>query len=332
MNDTTRWIMIILLLLLIAAAVFMLLRSPGKDKDTADRTDELAGGRDADRDGVPDRQEDRIEPAGATPARGVYDQEADARGGTLPAAERMDEYAHPDAVDDRRPEGTGGATRVEPTPGVVDETAEPYRPEAGAADDRPSERAPERSDDAMADAQPLTDADISDGGREEPLTRADQEEDGSEYPMGQESTTYRATEGRAVVVGDDRAVDGDGPAPADTGTGAPPTADDLVDGRAGSVGSDGAGSDGAGTGAAEATEDHHSYAPVFTEAAYGPGSAEPLEDGTGPAGWDIKANIGSMLFHTPESPSYDAVRAEVWFESEDAARAAGFAHWDRRRR
>ena len=39
-----------------------------------------------------------------------------------------------------------------------------------------------------------------------------------------------------------------------------------------------------------------------------------------------------MLFHTPDSPSYDAVRAEVWFENEDAARAAGFAHWDRRRR
>ncbi|OLT18084.1 hypothetical protein BJF86_11515 [Serinicoccus sp. CNJ-927] len=73
-------------------------------------------------------------------------------------------------------------------------------------------------------------------------------------------------------------------------------------------------------------------APVFAESIYGAGSAEPLEDGSGPAGWAIKGNSGSMLFHTPESPSYDGVRAEVWFESEEAARAAGFAHWDRRQR
>ena len=73
-------------------------------------------------------------------------------------------------------------------------------------------------------------------------------------------------------------------------------------------------------------------APVFAESIYGTGSAEPLEDGTGPAGWEVKGNAGSMLFHTPDSPSYDGVRAEVWFESEEAARAAGFAHWDRRRR
>lgn len=39
-----------------------------------------------------------------------------------------------------------------------------------------------------------------------------------------------------------------------------------------------------------------------------------------------------MLFHTADSPSYDAVRAEVWFDSEESARNAGFAHWDRRRR
>lgn len=71
---------------------------------------------------------------------------------------------------------------------------------------------------------------------------------------------------------------------------------------------------------------------VFAESIYGAGSAEPLEDGSGPAGWEIKGNAGSMLFHTADSPSYDAVRAEVWFENEEAARGAGFAHWDRRRR
>lgn len=71
---------------------------------------------------------------------------------------------------------------------------------------------------------------------------------------------------------------------------------------------------------------------MFAESVYGAGSAQPLEDGSGPAGWEVKGNSGSMLFHTPDSPSYDAVRAEVWFESEEAARQAGFAHWDRRRR
>jgi hypothetical protein len=70
----------------------------------------------------------------------------------------------------------------------------------------------------------------------------------------------------------------------------------------------------------------------FPESVYGPGSAMPAEDGSGPAGWEIKGNAGSMLFHTAESPSYDGVRAEVWFDSEESARAAGFAHWDRRRR
>src|SRR5690606_41616194 len=59
--------------------------------------------------------------------------------------------------------------------------------------------------------------------------------------------------------------------------------------------------------------------------------AEPAEDGSGPAGWQIKGNAGSMLFHNTDSPSYEAVRAEVWFESEEAAKAAGFAHWEDRK-
>ncbi|QFG67549.1 hypothetical protein [Ornithinimicrobium pratense] len=71
---------------------------------------------------------------------------------------------------------------------------------------------------------------------------------------------------------------------------------------------------------------------VFAESVYGVGSVEPAEDGSGPEGWEIKGNTGSMLFHTADSPSYDAMRAEVWFDSEESARSAGFAHWDRRRR
>lgn len=61
---------------------------------------------------------------------------------------------------------------------------------------------------------------------------------------------------------------------------------------------------------------------------FGPGSAEPLEDGSSPgAAWTIKGNTGSMLFHAPDSPYYERTKAEAWFATEDAARAAGFASW-----
>ncbi len=72
--------------------------------------------------------------------------------------------------------------------------------------------------------------------------------------------------------------------------------------------------------------------PLIEDSPYGAGSAIPGDDGQGPDGYEIKGNAGSMLFHTPESPSYEECTPEVFFENEDAARAAGFAHWDRKRR
>ncbi len=72
--------------------------------------------------------------------------------------------------------------------------------------------------------------------------------------------------------------------------------------------------------------------PAVVASPYGPGSVFPNDDGSVPSGYDIKGNAGSMLFHTPESPSYETSVPEVYFNSEDAARAAGFAHWDRKRR
>ena len=60
----------------------------------------------------------------------------------------------------------------------------------------------------------------------------------------------------------------------------------------------------------------------------GPESAAPLDDGTAPEGFRIKGNADTMLFHTEESPYYGRTRAEVWFSSEEAARAAGFVRWD----
>lgn len=61
---------------------------------------------------------------------------------------------------------------------------------------------------------------------------------------------------------------------------------------------------------------------------YGVGSAKAGAGGSGPAGWAIKGNEDSMLYHTADSPAYDATIAEVWFGDEETAVAAGFARWD----
>ena len=57
---------------------------------------------------------------------------------------------------------------------------------------------------------------------------------------------------------------------------------------------------------------------------HGEGSAKPAADGSGPAGWDVKGNASSMLFHAPSSPWYRRTRPEVWFKDAAAAVAAGF--------
>ncbi|MEI2820523.1 MAG: hypothetical protein V9E81_10085 [Marmoricola sp.] len=65
--------------------------------------------------------------------------------------------------------------------------------------------------------------------------------------------------------------------------------------------------------------------------AYGEGSAEPLAGGASPhESFTIKGNADSMLYHTTESPYYGRTIAEVWFNSEDKASAAGFTRWDQR--
>ncbi len=62
---------------------------------------------------------------------------------------------------------------------------------------------------------------------------------------------------------------------------------------------------------------------------YGRGSATAEADGSGPAGWAIKGNADSMLYHTTDSPSYSQTIAEVWFGDEETAKAAGFDRWDK---
>ena len=58
------------------------------------------------------------------------------------------------------------------------------------------------------------------------------------------------------------------------------------------------------------------------------GSAKADVDGSGPAGWTIKGNADSMLYHTTDSQWYGQTIAEVWFADEESARAAGFLRWD----
>ena len=63
-----------------------------------------------------------------------------------------------------------------------------------------------------------------------------------------------------------------------------------------------------------------------TAGEFGPDSAAALEDGSAPAGFEIKGNKTSMKFHAPSSPWYDRTNAEVWFKSAEAAEAAGFVN------
>ena len=57
---------------------------------------------------------------------------------------------------------------------------------------------------------------------------------------------------------------------------------------------------------------------------YGAGSAAPQADGSAPAGFTIKGNASSMLYHAEGTRYYDSTDAEVWFASPADAERAGF--------
>jgi large subunit ribosomal protein L17 len=62
-----------------------------------------------------------------------------------------------------------------------------------------------------------------------------------------------------------------------------------------------------------------------TEEADAPaGSHAPLEDGSMPAGFEIKGNASSKLYHVPDSSHYDRTVAEIWFADAESAEAAGY--------
>ncbi|MBX8687209.1 hypothetical protein GO011_07165 [Mycobacterium sp. 20091114027_K0903767] len=66
---------------------------------------------------------------------------------------------------------------------------------------------------------------------------------------------------------------------------------------------------------------------VVEETPYGAGSIRVSGAGT-PTGYLIKGNEDSMLYHSPESPSYSVTIAEIWFADVESAEKAGFNRWD----
>ena len=58
---------------------------------------------------------------------------------------------------------------------------------------------------------------------------------------------------------------------------------------------------------------------------YGAGSIDANEDGSSPdAEYAIKGNAESRKYHLPDGQWYDQTHAEVYFKTEDDAKAAGF--------
>jgi large subunit ribosomal protein L17 len=83
-------------------------------------------------------------------------------------------------------------------------------------------------------------------------------------------------------------------------------------------------------GIAPATEAEGADTEAFEETTGGvsgpyPGSHALLEDESqAPEGFPVKGNEDSKKYHEPDSQWYDQTTAEVWFESAEAAEAAGF--------
>lgn len=70
-----------------------------------------------------------------------------------------------------------------------------------------------------------------------------------------------------------------------------------------------------------------SFAAPVAPGPYGEGSADPKADGTGPAGFMIKADEDAMVFHGPDSPAYAGTEADVWFRTSEDAEKAGFRRY-----
>ena len=73
---------------------------------------------------------------------------------------------------------------------------------------------------------------------------------------------------------------------------------------------------------AEATEAPSTDTPASELPA---GAHAPTESGEAPEGFEVKGNAGSMKYHVPGSRWYSSTKAEIWFDSAESAKAAGYA-------
>lgn len=76
--------------------------------------------------------------------------------------------------------------------------------------------------------------------------------------------------------------------------------------------------------AATGDSDNDGEANAVDASPFGEGSHAPIEGDEMPEGFPIKGNADSMLYHLPDTSFYNRTVAEVWFATEDAAKAAGF--------
>ena len=104
---------------------------------------------------------------------------------------------------------------------------------------------------------------------------------------------------------------------------------EVVEAATDETATDEAATDEAATDEAATDEPDSDSSPSAADASFAPaewaGSVVPDADGNGPDSHPIKGNSESMLYHTPDSRYYKITKAEVWFDTEDNAEAAGFA-------
>ena len=76
---------------------------------------------------------------------------------------------------------------------------------------------------------------------------------------------------------------------------------------------------------ASGDSDDDGVADAVDSSPHGAGSHAPLDDPDAmPEGYPIKGNADSMLYHLPDTSFYNRTVAEVWFDTEESAKAAGF--------
>ena len=199
----------------------------------------------------------------------------------------------------------GAAHELKGAAGELRGAAETLRhdPETDTETDRETDTEPDRE----TDTEPGREPDRHEDSVPEPVPTPEQEERAEQA----EDAELRHDDGYVGTIGDEDPVDATA-AETPVATEEPVVAEEPV--------------------ATEpvATEPKAPEAPVtgVDPSEYGAGSALPGPDGSGPRGWAVKGNADSMLYYTAEAPVFARAAADVWFESEDAASAAGFTRWD----